>query len=221
MMARVLAPSELANSRNNSGVAGAPVWMAAAFLISLVVAAITLGKFGAGEHGIAQALRATARWCFALFWPAYVGGALARFGGPRFAALARLLARHGREFGLAFAAALAVHIALVLWLLHVATRPQGLMLVFWVGVLCTCALALFSLPRLRDMLGPRLWRLLTELALHYIALVFAVDFIVEPLRAGGPGRYPQGYLPFAVTLIGAAALRLAAHAQRRPLTEKA
>jgi hypothetical protein len=45
-----------------------------------------------------------------------MASALTRFCGPRFA----ILARHGREFGLAFAAALSVHVGLVLWLMDVA-----------------------------------------------------------------------------------------------------
>ena len=189
---------------------GALAWMAAAFAVSLVLAAIVLAIFGAGESGSALALRVTARWCFLLFWPAYAGGALAKLCGPRFA----VLARHGREFGLAFAAALSVHIGLVLRLMDVAASQRTLMLFFWAGVACTFALALFSLPRLRDWLGTRLWRAATEFALNYIALVFAVDFIVEPLRASGADKYPLSYLPFVILLAGAVALRLAARLRR-------
>ena len=39
--------------------------------------------FGAGEHGVKLALRATARMAFLLFLPAYAGGALARLAGPQ------------------------------------------------------------------------------------------------------------------------------------------
>jgi hypothetical protein len=46
--------------------------------------------------------------------------------------------------------------------------------------------------------------------MQYIALVFAVDFIVEPLQANGFGKYPPTYLPFVVMLVGGALLRLAA-----------
>jgi hypothetical protein len=189
--------------------------MAAAFFVSLALAAIALGVFGAGERGTVLALRITARWCFLLFWPAYAGSALANVCGARFAVLARVLARHGREFGLAFAAALSVHVALALWLMHVAAAQRTPMLFFWAGVLATCALALFSLRRLRDWLGPRLWRGLVEFALQYIALVFAVDFIVEPLQASGADKYPPGYLPFVMMLLGGVALRLAAAVRRR------
>jgi hypothetical protein len=205
LTAHVPAPSELPNRQSSWRADSAAVWMAAAFLISLALAAGVLAKFGAGEQGTVQALRATARWCFVLFWLAYAGGALGKFCGPRLA----VLARRGREFGLAFAAALSVHVALVLWFIRVATDPQGAMLFFWAGVFCTYALALFSLPRLRDLLGQRLWRIGCELALQYIALVFADDFIFEPLQGGGPDKYPLSYLPFVISLIGGVGLRLA------------
>jgi hypothetical protein len=195
---------------------GAPGAMAAAFLVSLALAAVTLVIFGSGENGTAQALRVTARWCFLLFWPAYAGGALAKFCGPRFV----MFARHGREFGLAFAAALLVHVALVVRIIAVAADQRSPMLLFWAGVLCTYALALGSLPRLRDALGPRLWRLSMEVALQYIAFVFAVDFIIEPLQANGADKYPLTYLPFTLALLGGAALRLAAHLQRQPTARK-
>jgi hypothetical protein len=185
-------------------------WMAAAFVVSLALAAIVLAVAGAGEHGTTLALRVTARWCFLLFWPAYAGGALARLCGLRFA----VLARHGRAFGLAFAAALTVHVGLVLWLMAVAADQRAPMLLFWAGVACTYALALLSLPRLRGWLGPRAWRIACEGAMQYIALVFAVDFIVEPLRADGADKYPLTYLPFVVMLVGGALLRLAAQIRR-------
>jgi hypothetical protein len=49
------------------------------------------------------------------------------------------------------------------------------MVFFWLGIVCTYLLALFSVPRLRDAIGQRLWR-----ALNYIALVFAAHFIEGP-----------------------------------------
>jgi hypothetical protein len=209
------------NRRVGARSIGAPpvagYWMAAAFVVSLALAAIVLAIAGAGEHGTALALRVTARWCFLLFWPAYAGSALAKFCGPRFA----ILARHGRAFGLAFAAALAVHVGLVLWLMDVAADQRTAMLLFWAGVACTYALAVLSLPRLRGWLGPRAWRIASEGAMQYIALVFAVDFILEPLQANGPGGYPLTYVPFVVMLIGGALLRIAAQIRPPRPTAKA
>jgi hypothetical protein len=114
-----------------------------------------------------------------------------------------------------------VHIGLVLWLFYVAADQRAPMLFFWAGVVCTGVLALFSLPRLRDRLGPRLWRMVMELALHYIALVFAVDFIAEPLKASGADAYPLTYVPFAVMIVGGALLRVAAQILPQPSAGRA
>ena len=119
--------------------------MWAALLVALALAAIVLVIFGVGERGTAIALRATARWSFLLFWPAYAGGAIAWLW-PRLNGLAR----HGRELGLAYASAQLIHVGLVLWIIRVATEPSGAMVFFWIGIFCTYLLALFSLPRLRE-----------------------------------------------------------------------
>jgi hypothetical protein len=211
------APNRSVGGRLIGAPPAAGYWMAAALVVSLALAAIVLAIAGAGQHGTELGLRVTARWCFLLFWPAYAGGALARFCGPRFA----VLPRQGRVFGLAFAAALTVHVGLVLWLMAVAADQRAPMLLFWAGVACTYALALLSLPRLRGWLGPRVWRIACEGAMQYIALVFAVDFIVEPLRANGADKYPLTYLPFVVMLVGGALLRLAARIRRPGTAPKA
>lgn len=77
-----------------------------------------------------------------------------------------VLARRGRAFGLAFAAALSVHLGLVLWQMAVVADQRTPMLLFWAGMACRYALALFSLPRLRDRLGPRALRILSESAMQ-------------------------------------------------------
>lgn len=195
-------PTSLLRARSGDALS----WVAVTFLLSLALAAVILATAGTGEHGTALALRVTARWCFLFFWPAYAGSAVASFCGPRLA----VLARRRRTFGLAFAAALSVHIGLVLWLTFVAADQRTPMLLFWAGVGCTYALALLSLPQLRDCLGRSASRIFTEGAMQYIALVFAVDFVIEPLQANGPGKYPLSYLPFAIMLLGGALLRLTA-----------
>jgi hypothetical protein len=178
--------------------------MVAAFLIAVASAAVVLAIFGVGERGTTIALRFTARWSFVLFWFAYTGGAMARLFGSHLAGLAR----HGRDFGLAFASAQVVHVALVLRLFYLAPGANGGMVFFWVGILCTYLLALFSLPRLRDALGRRLWRISFMIAMEYITLVFFVDFIRLPLQGNGIGNYPLSYLPFAFMLVGGVGLRI-------------
>ena len=119
-------------------------WMATAFVIALALAAIAFANLGAGDQGTFVALRLTARWSFLLFWFAYAGGAITKLSGLRLGGLER----RGREFGLAFASAQLVHVGLVLWLFNILTGPVDAMVFFWVGVLCTYLLAIFSLPRL-------------------------------------------------------------------------
>jgi hypothetical protein len=189
-------------------------WMWAAFLVALALAVTVLVIFGVGERGTAIALRATARWSFLLFWPAYAGGAIAWLW-PRLNGMAR----HGRELGLAYASAQLIHVGLVLWIIHIANGPTGAMLFFWIGILCTYLLALFSVQRLRDALEPRLWRIFRTIALEYIAIAFAADFIT--LHADEFIKHPVSYVPFAIMLVSGAGLRIVAFADRRlrPLHE--
>jgi hypothetical protein len=139
--------------------------MAGAFIVAFALAMIVFASLGAGDRGTLVALRVTARWSFLLFWLAYAGGALAKVSGLDFGGLGR----RGRELGLAFASAQLVHVGLVLWLFHVMTKPQGGMAFFWIGVLCTYLLPLFSVQQLRDALGLRIWRTFRLIALEYIA----------------------------------------------------
>jgi hypothetical protein len=179
----------------------------AGFFTTLIFAAIVIITLGSGERGTVLALRVTARWSFVLFWLAYTGGAMARLFGSR---LDRL-ARGGRELGLAFASAQLIHVALVLWLYHLATAPSDAMTFFWLGIVCLYALALSSLPQIRNLFAPHTWRAFRTIAIEYIALVFAYDFILGPLRAGD-GRYPWSYVPFGLMLIAGVCLRAAAFA---------
>ena len=87
------------------------------------------------------------------------------------------------------------------------------MVFFWVGIFCTYLLALFSVPRLRDALDPRLWRIFRTIALEYIALAFAADFIT--LHADGLSKHPVTYLPFALMLVSGAGLRVVAFLDRK------
>jgi hypothetical protein len=173
------------------------LWMLGSFLVAaaLVVPAIF------SHQGAGLALRTTARWSFLLFWLAYSGPAIATIGGPSFNGLAR----YRRELGLSFASAHLIHVLLILW-----ARVGSGMIFFWVGILCTYLLALFSVPRFQGILGLRLWRIFLSIALNYIALVFATDFILLPLEADGVGKYPLSYLPFTILLVGGVALRVTA-----------
>jgi hypothetical protein len=187
-------------------------WMVAAAAVALLLTLLVLARVGSGERGVHLALRITARWSFLLFWLAYAGAALATLFGPSF----RGLARRGRELGLAFASAHLVHIGLVVWLYRIAARAPvstGSLIFFGVGVFWVYFLALFSIRRLSEWLGPRPWRALRTIGVEYIALAFLVDFARNPFQSGLLNLL--GYLPFILLAVAGTALRLAALLQRR------
>lgn len=169
------------------------LWMGSAFAAAAALAAIVLAVFGADKTGIVVALRVTARFSFLLFWLAYAGGGLAVLLGP----VLQPLARHGRDFALAFATAHLVHVGLIAWLCWIGATPAFGVFLFFVpplGVLYI--LALFSIPAWHKALGSTLWRLLRTVGMTYIAYAFAADFVTGPLS--GDARQVVMYLPFAI-----------------------
>jgi hypothetical protein len=87
----------------------ATVWVSSAFCAALGLAVLVLVALGTGKQGTDVALRVTARLSFMLFWPAYAAGAMTALFGPAF----KPFKQRTRRFGLAFASAHCVHIALV------------------------------------------------------------------------------------------------------------
>jgi hypothetical protein len=184
--------------------------MGAAFAAAAAVAALALAAFGAGERGTDIALQATARVSFLLFWPAYAGGALATLFGPRF----QPLARHARDFGLAFAAAHLVHVGLVAWLCWIGAAPAaGVFRFFGIALAWLYVIALFSIPRLQAAIGRTGWRLLRTVGMTWIAYAFAVDFLRYPLAGGA--KHVAEYLPFAVLSLAGPAFYVTALAAGR------
>jgi hypothetical protein len=191
----------------------ANLWMCSAFGAALVLAAVVLANMGWDEKGTITALRATARLSFLLFWLAYAGGAMARLFGPAFA----IFARHGRDFGLSFAAAQLVHIGLIVWLFRVSPHPPALTSWFIqfeiIGLVWIYVLAAFSMESLRTTLSPNLRQSLFAIGLEYIALVFFFNFVVLPIRTGAPHPIQIfSYLPFAILIVVGPILRWAAMA---------
>ena len=189
--------------RRNAG-----IWMAAAFCASLGLAAGVVAHFGL-ERGVPVALAATARLAFLIFWPAYAGGALASLFGNVFSPLRE----HARELGLAFAAALLVHLGLVACLCALGHPPRvRTFVIFGVAAGFTYCLAALSVPRLREALPRNLWPPIRAVAMNYIALAFFVDFARFPLNDLGAA---VKYLPFAALATVGPMLRLAAWAQKQ------
>jgi hypothetical protein len=189
----------------------AAVWMGAAFCAALAVGLLALAVFGRGVWGVSLATVSAARVAFVFFWLTYTGGALAALFGSAFDGLAR----RRREFGLAFASALLVHLALVAWLFRISARqpiPDAWIVYFGVGALSAYVLALGSLTRFRSLWKTRFWRIFGAVALEYIAFLFFRDFVVLPFQLGL--GMPLSYLPFAALIILGISLRVAATVQR-------
>jgi len=191
--------------------------MGAAFAVGLLIA-ITVFAVAVPTQRLGMALRATARWSFLWFCLATYGGALTTLFGSRFQALAR----RGRDFGLAFAAAHLVHVALVVWLLYTSTDPfpRLQLIIFSIGVFCIYVLAVFSLSStLSARLGPRRWQLVRTIGVEYIAFAYAFEFgsrILSGNRANALHYFPL----FAAAVVGPL-LRLSAWIKRRTNEENA
>lgn len=192
----------------------AMLWMGVAFGVAFAFAGAVFAIMGIDTRSIGLALRVTARWSFLLFWMAYAGGAMAVLYPQALAPLARC----GREFGLAFAAAHLVHIGLVVWLCWMSNRlvlPGSLFVFFTIGIVWTYLLATLSFGALSGALGSRRWRLVQVLGLNYILLAFGYDFVLPVIRPEHHEFGPSiGYIPFAVMSFAAPLLRFAAATRR-------
>jgi hypothetical protein len=182
------------------------VWMALAFSASLGLAISIIAAFGI-DPGLSIALRATARLAFLIFLPAYVGGPLTSLFGNAFLPVRQ----HARDFGLAFASAMVVHLGLVIWLCAIgAAPPVKTFLVFGLAAVCLYLLALLSVRRVRELLPRKFWLPLRVVTTNYIALAFIYDF--KHFRMNN--FYADiAYLPFAVLAIGGLILTIVAWAQ--------
>jgi hypothetical protein len=184
---------------------GVACWIGLAFGAELLLAAAVLGAEGVSKAGIVLALRLTARAAFPLFWLAYAGGALATLFGPVFEPLRRQV----RVFGLAFVASMTVHLVLVATLCMIGAAPAAsVFVIFGTAGACMYALALFSIARLRQALGPRGWKVLSFAAMNYLGLAFLYDFSND-FFAGGL-KHALFYWPFLALTLAGAALRFAA-----------
>jgi hypothetical protein len=180
--------------------------MGVALCVALLLGIVVLIIRGVDENSLKAALFLTARWSFLFFFLAYAGGALARLTGLGF------LAR-GREYGLCFAAAHLVHLALVAWLwafLHHAPLPLEGVVFFMVAVCFTYLLAALSFGFWSLVMRGAAGRLFVFIALNYILFAFASDFLHGAVNAVGPlgsRRMMLEYFPFAALCILAPLLR--------------
>ncbi len=185
--------------------------MGAAFVVGLAIAVMAYAM-AIPTQRLGMALRGTARWSFLWFCLATYGGALTTLFGSRFQALAR----RGRDFGLAFAAAHSVHVALVVWLLSRSPDPfpRLSLIVFSIGVFWVYLLALLSLrSELSARLGARRWKLVRMIGVEYIAFAYAFEFGGRILA--GNRTNALHYLPLFAVAVAGPLLRIGASLKRR------
>ena len=121
-----------------------------AFCTALGLAVGVVAVFGANSQGFRVALQATARINLLLFSPAYVGGALTALVGKRI----RPLRDNSRNFGLAFAAALNVHLGLLSAYARRGTCPMQRPPEFWGEVQPPASLKGLDIPPRRAVFVP-------------------------------------------------------------------
>jgi hypothetical protein len=189
--------SAVANVRHNTW-----IWTATAFATALGVGLLSLAV--SRHRDITLALAMTARVAFLFFWPAYVGGALTSLFGNLFLPMKE----HARDFGLAFAAAISVHLSFVAYLCLAGRAPATeIFVIFGIAAVFTYLLALLSISRVRQALPRMFWPPIRFVAMNYIALAFLLDFKRFPMD---DLRQSLAYLPFAALAIIGPALRFAA-----------
>ena len=150
------------------------VWMIGALGGGLAIAVAVLADYGTGPDGIGQAVPHGALGVpfFLAFLCRWRDGhpvrpSLCRAGAP------------ARDFGLAFAAAIQVHIGLVIWLGVVIGQiplQGGVLWLFLVALFFADLLALLSFGTAMRNLGRLRWPLLF-LGTTYILYAFGTDFV--------------------------------------------
>jgi hypothetical protein len=189
-------------------------WMLASMAVAVAMVIVIRLSLPPRERMV-NALQATARWSFVWFWLATVASPLRTLFGATF----NPLAQRARDLGLCFAAALLVHLGLVVWMFVVSVPEltRDFLIFFGVGIVWTYLLAALSFKAVTAAVGAKLTRGLRTVGVEYLSLVFFVDFDKDPFAS--PERLAY-YAPFlALTVVGPL-LRLAALGKRLIFTTR-
>ena len=162
---------------------------------------VPLGLSGESvDAGVSAALRASGRLSFFLFLLPLTASSLSRlFPHPA----TRWLMKRRSELGLVFAGAHFAHLVLILWLAAQPSTAFGPLVVAFggLGMLALLVMTITSFPKVRRAVGPRRWSLLHRIGLHYLAFIFAFDWVtLFP-------KNPPLYGPLAALLAAAYVLR--------------
>jgi methionine sulfoxide reductase heme-binding subunit len=188
---------------------GWAVTLWAVLAIGAMIAAI-LAAFGGGEQGVHLVIRSTAQTSFILFTAAFVASPLLKLWP---AGATRWLRANRRYIGVSFAAS---HVCHGLAILALAAITSGASLkksgaasvvggtVIYVFIL---AMAATSFDRTTRWMGHRAWHRLHATGMYLLWIVFALAYVPRTLGS-------ILYLPFALVVIAAMTLRVAARGRR-------
>lgn len=180
---------------------------AAVALVAGLLVSVTLAGAADALEGWQLAARFTARLAFLVFLPVYIASAWHRLAPG---AASRWLMRNRRSLGLAFATAHTVHlVALTVFNRMAGQVPDPSALVVGGGAyVMLLAMALTSNDAAVRRLGPRRWKRLHAVGIHWLWFVFAFSYA---------GRVAEGqlrFLPLLALALFALALRLTARFRR-------
>lgn len=183
------------------------VWIASALLVASQFALFAAG--GTEEAGVRMVVRASARISFAIFLLVYLAGPLRRLWPDD---TTRWLRRNRRYLGVSFGVANYLHLLDIgmLWLLlgDAFERSALTLIVGGASYALLAGMMLTSFDRTARWLGPVWWNRLHRTGLHLLWFVFMQNYT-------GCALQMPGYIPLAVAVWGAAALRFAAWRAKR------
>lgn len=149
--------------------------------LAAALLALFFGVFaiaGTGEYGVGLVTRVTIRAAFPIFLAAYLASSLRRLW-PSDAT--RWLLRNRRYLGISFGIAMALHLEAI-WLLDLlhgdAFVVDPITLIFGgLAYVFTAAMTFTSFDHTAAWLGPRRWNALHRAGLHYVWIIFAVQWL--------------------------------------------
>jgi hypothetical protein len=179
--------------------------------ITLALFALFFGVLalaGTEEYGVRLLTRTTVRAAFLLFLLAYVASSARRLW-PGDAT--RWLLRNRRYIGIGFGIAMALHLDAILLLNLLLgdsfTSPIATLLFGGLAYGFIAAMTFTSFDRTAAWLGPQRWNTLHTVGIHYVGIVFLVQWL---------GMLTESflYLPFLLAMLGGFAVRFAARRSR-------
>jgi methionine sulfoxide reductase heme-binding subunit len=183
----------------------------AALFIGLMIAAI-LATFGGGEKGIHLVIRSTAQTSFMLFTSAFVASPLLKLWPT---GATRWLRANRRYIGVSFAVSHICHGAAII-ALAVITSGASVEIPALIGgsliYIIILAMAATSFDRTTKWLGQRAWRRLHSTGMYVLWAVFTLAYVGRAFNS-------ILYVPFALVVVAAILLRIAA--RNRGLQRKA